>query len=180
MSVFLCESVRPSDFSKAFDRVPHERLLKKLDHYGIRGKILDWIRAFLTNRTQKVTVEGVVSESIHVKSGVPQGSVLGPILFLVFINDLPSSVQSRSRLFADDCVVSERYDQTKTARFSKMTSRNYGNGRSCGECHSTLRNAAIFEYIGRDRQSCSATYSKAIHSTVKSQQNTLGLRSHMT
>ena len=93
------------DFSKAFDRVPHERLLKKLDHYGIRGKTLEWIRAFLTNRTQKVTVEGVVSESIHVKSGVPQGSVLGPILFLVFINDLPASVQSSSRLFADDCVV---------------------------------------------------------------------------
>ena len=93
------------DFSKAFDRVPHERLLKKLDHYGIRGKTLEWIRAFLTNRTQKVTVEGVVSESIHVKSGVPQGNVLGPILFLVFINDLPASVQSSSRLFADDCVV---------------------------------------------------------------------------
>ena len=93
------------DFSKAFDRVPHERLLKKLDHYGIRGKTLEWIRAFLTNRTQKVTVEGVVSESIHVKSGVPQGSVLGPILFLVFITDLPASVQSSSRLFADDCVV---------------------------------------------------------------------------
>ena len=93
------------DFSKAFDRVPHERLLKKLDHYGIRGKTLDWIRAFLTNRTQKVTVKGVVSESIHVKSGVPQGSVLGQILFLVFINDLPASAQSSSRLFADDCVV---------------------------------------------------------------------------
>ena len=93
------------DFSKAFDRVPHEHLLKKLDHYGIRGKTLDWIRAFLTNRTQKVTVEGVVSESIHVKSGVPQGSVLGPILFLVFINDLHASVQPSLRLFADDCVV---------------------------------------------------------------------------
>ena len=65
------------DFSKAFDCVPHERLLKKLDHYISQGKTLDWIRAFLTHRTQNVTVEGVVSESIHVKSGVPQGSVVG-------------------------------------------------------------------------------------------------------
>ena len=87
------------DFSKAFDRVPHERLLLKLDHYGIRGRTLDWIRA------QKVSVEGVASEPIHVKSGVPQGSVLGPVLFLVFINDLPASIRSSSRLFADDCVV---------------------------------------------------------------------------
>ena len=93
------------DFSKAFDRVPHGRLLRKLDHHGIRGKTLDWIRAFLTDRTQKVAVEGVASEPIHVKSGVPQGSVLGPILFLVFINDLPASIRSSSRLFADDCVV---------------------------------------------------------------------------
>ena len=93
------------DFSKAFDRVPHERLLRKLDHHGIRGKTLDWIRPFLTNRTQKVAVEGVASEPIHVKSGGPQGSVLDPILFLVFINDLPASIRSSSRLFADDCVV---------------------------------------------------------------------------
>ena len=93
------------DFSKAFDRVPHECLLRKLDHYGIRGKTLAWIRAFLTDRTQKVTVEGVASEPVSVKSGVPQGSVLGPVLFLAFINDLPVSIRSSSRLFADDCVV---------------------------------------------------------------------------
>ena len=168
------------DFSKAFDRVPHQRLLKKLDHYGIRGKTLEWIRAFLTNKTQKVTVEGVVSESIHVKIGVPQGSVLGPILFLVFINDLPASVQSSSRLFADDCVVYREIRSDKDCQILQDDLQNYANGRSCGECHSTLRNAAFFEYIGRDRQSCSATHSKAIHSTVKSQQNTLGLRSHKT
>ena len=93
------------DFSKAFDRVPHERLLMKLEHYGIRGRTLNWIRAFLTDRLQRVTVEGVSSEPAHVKSGVPQGSVLGPILFLIFINDLPATVRSSSRHFADDCVV---------------------------------------------------------------------------
>ena len=93
------------DFSKAFDRVPQERLLWKLNHYGIWGRTLACISAFLTDRTQKVTVEGIASEPVHVKSGVPQGSVLGPVLFLVFIIDLTASIRSSSRLFADDCEV---------------------------------------------------------------------------
>ena len=74
------------------DRVPHERILLKLDHYGMRGRTLDWIRVFLMDRTQKVTVERVASEPVHVKRGVTQGSVSGPVLFLVFINDLPASI----------------------------------------------------------------------------------------
>ena len=61
------------DFSKAFDRVPHERLLRKMDHYSKRGSTLEWIRTFLTNRVQQVTMEGVTSDSIQVLSGVPQG-----------------------------------------------------------------------------------------------------------
>ena len=70
------------DFSKAFDVVPHQRLLHKLDHYGIRGTTLNWIQNFLTNRTQKVVVDGSSSESARVRSGVPQGTVLGPLLFV--------------------------------------------------------------------------------------------------
>ena len=93
------------DFSKAFDVVPHQRLLHKLDHYGIWGTTLNWIQNFLTNRTQKVVVDGSSSESARVMSGVPQGTVLGPLLFLTYINDLPSKVSSQVRLFSDDCLL---------------------------------------------------------------------------
>ena len=95
------------DFSRAFDTVPHERLLGKLAHYGIKGPIQQWIRAFLTDRTMWVTVDGASSPATRVLSGVPQGTVMGPLLFLIYINDLPSKVSPGTtvRLFADDCLV---------------------------------------------------------------------------
>ena len=93
------------DFSKAFDRVSHPHLSAKLDFYGIRGQTLTWINAFLNNRTQAVSVNGQHSSWEDVTSGVPQGSVLGPALFLLYINDIQDSIQSNIRLFADDSIV---------------------------------------------------------------------------
>ena len=90
------------DFSKAFDKVAHEKLLLKPHFYGIRGNTLNWIKDFLNNRNQSVLLNDSNSDSIPVSSGVPQGSVLGPILFLAYINDLPDQVRSRVRLSADD------------------------------------------------------------------------------
>ena len=92
------------DFSKAFDVVPHRRLLGKLSLYGISGPILHWIEASLTDRVQGVVVEGFRSSEGKVLSVVPQGTVLGPLLFLLRINDLPSVITSQIRLFADDCL----------------------------------------------------------------------------
>ena len=83
----------------------HNKLIYKLHQLGVRGRNLAWIRGFLSDRFQRVVVDGEFSSSIPVTSGVPQGSVLGPILFLAYINDLPEQVKSQVRLFADDTVV---------------------------------------------------------------------------
>ena len=93
------------DFAKAFDKVPHTRLLHKMEYYGIRGSTLHWIKDFLSSRTQSVVLEGHTSGSLDVTSGVPQGTVMGPLLFLAYINDMPESTKSSVRLFADDSLL---------------------------------------------------------------------------
>ena len=93
------------DFTKAFDSVPHERLLLKLKGYGIEGNLLHWFRFFLTNRQQRVVVHGTFSSWTHVRSGVPQGTILGPILFLIYVNDISSNISSSIKMFADDTKV---------------------------------------------------------------------------
>ena len=93
------------DFAKAFDKVNHSLLIHKLQHYGVIGNINQWLNSFLSGRRQAVIVNGTTSEFVSVRSGVPQGSVVGPALFLAYINDLPEQLTSLTRLFADDTAV---------------------------------------------------------------------------
>ncbi len=101
------------DFSKAFDTVPHKRLLGKLEAYGIRGDLYNWIKAFLSDRTHEVVVNGSISSASPVISGIPQGTVLGPVLFVIYINDLLDNLSSGGLMFADD-----------TKIYRQITSRN--------------------------------------------------------
>ena len=100
------------DFMKAFDKVPHKRLLHKLLAYGISGDLHNWIRSFLTGRTQRVKVDSAASQWRTVTSGIPQGSVLGPILFVIYINDMPDALKNASTaaMFADDTKLYGRTD----------------------------------------------------------------------
>ena len=83
-------------------KVPHKRLIKKIENHGITNPILSWIQDFLTRRYQQVSINGETSNRKEVTSGIPQSSVLGPILFVIYINDLPVTVESEADLFADD------------------------------------------------------------------------------
>ena len=109
------------DFRKAFDTVPRPKLIQKLKAYGINDQITQWIVSFLTCRSQRVVLDGVYSDEIDVTSGVPQGSVIGPILFLIYINDIVDNVKSNVRLFADDTLI---YRKIQTTEDSSILQRD--------------------------------------------------------
>lgn len=109
------------DCEKAFDRVPHKRLMMKLEQIGITGSVKQWIASFLANRTHRVAIRGSYSEWLPVKSGVPQGSVVGPILFIIYINDLVNNLESPSSLFADDAKI---YRTIKTQEDTEALQRD--------------------------------------------------------
>ena len=127
------------DFAKAFDTVAHERLLAKIHSYGITGSLYKWIESFLKGRTQRVVVEGESSAEARVKSGVPQGSVLGPLLFLISINDLAENTTSTVRLFADDCVMYRPIRHAMIVKLCKRISTSYMTGRKGGSSDSMLQ-----------------------------------------
>ena len=112
-----CLDVVYCDFMKAFDKVPHKRLIYKTEKYGISGNVLGWIHSFLNNRTQRVIINNDPSSYAPVSSGIPQGSVLGPILFVLYINDLPEVVDKDSYvyLFADDTKLFRKINNDKDA-----------------------------------------------------------------
>ena len=113
-SVFL-------DFSKAFDKVWHDGLIFKLKQNGVEGKLLELIRNYLNNRSQRVMLNGTTSDWGPIKSGVPQGSVLGPLLFLVYINDLENGIKFTVKFFADDTSLFSIVNDPKTTADDLMT-----------------------------------------------------------
>ena len=106
------------DFAKAFDSVPHCRLLLKLESLGIGGKLLSWLEYFLTKRFQRVVIDGSYSEWLPVRSGVPQSSILGPLLFLLYLDDIHYTISHSSiQMFADDVAL---YKEITTESDSKL------------------------------------------------------------
>ena len=155
------------DFSKAFDKVNHSTLLKKALHYGIDHSVLFWLESFLSGRTQQVQLEGTLSDPSDVLSGVPQGTVLGPLLFLIYINDLPQFVSEGTnvRLFADDSAL---YRKIKTPNDHLILQRDLDSlveweNRNCMEFHpgkcELLR-------ISTKREHNISKFNYSIHNTV--------------
>ena len=105
------------DISKAFDRVWHKGLLFKLRQSGIAGSLLSWLTDYLFDRNQCVVLSGVHSDTVTISAGVPQGSILGPLLFLVYINDIVCDIKSHIRLFADDTALYIIVDEPISAAY---------------------------------------------------------------
>ena len=132
------------DFQKAFDKVTHQRRILKLKSHGLGTGIINWIGQWLTDRRQRVVVDGEVSSWKSVLSGVPQGSVLGPILFLVYINDLEEGITVKILKFADDSKLFRKTKEIGDKQTYKMTLINWSGGLKNGRCYSILGNVNVF------------------------------------
>ena len=146
------------DFQKAFDKVPHQRLISKLKSHGMGNSLINWIEQWLTDKRQSVVVEGEVSSWKSVLSGVPQGSVLGPILFLVYINDLEEGVTGKILKFADDTKLFRKvkeigdkqnlqYDIDKLVKWSEKWQMLFNFGK-CKCLHTGSRNTGMNYEMG--------------------------------
>ena len=109
------------DYQKAFDKVPHGRLLAKLEAYNLSSEVINWIKEYLTGRSQCVEVNGKASEWLPVTSGIPQGSVLCPLLFLIYVNDLPDDINSDVYMYADD---TKLYREIKTIEDQRILQKD--------------------------------------------------------
>ena len=147
------------DFSRAFDCVSHTKLLHKLRGYGIQYELLAWIKSFLDHRTQRVLVDNCLSEAVPVRSGVVQGSVLGPLLFILFINDIAETLDAPTnfQLYADDLKLYSRIELGKPNALAsglaklRTWSDAWQLGINCGKCsvmHLGIRNPGHEYSIG--------------------------------
>ena len=145
------------DYAKAFDKVDHALLIKKLERYGVHPKLVGWIKSFLSDRTQQVVVNGHKSVLAQIISGVPQGTVLGPILFLIFINDINQCISTSTlRCFADDTRISKaikgqedvallQHDLEKVMQWSQNNNMTLHEDKFEYMCHSATKYSTIRE-----------------------------------
>ena len=149
------------DFQKAFDKVPHVRLINKIKAHGISGKMLHWIEKWLDDRKQRVVLSGQPSSWSNVLSGVPQGSILGPLLFVIFINDIDDGVISKLLKFADDTkIVAKVATQQDIDRLQNDLHNLYNwsvdwqmlfNADKSKEIHFGFNNKNVDYYLGSNK-----------------------------
>ena len=153
------------DFKKAFDSVPHTRLIRKVSSFGIADPLLSWIKAFLSQRKQRVVVDGVNSSWASVMSGIPQGSVLGPTLFVMFVNDLPDTTASKTQLYADDAKI---YAPVLNPASSQVLQQDLSNIQKWSRTWQLPLNSQKCKalHIGKNNQQCSYMMDNAMLENV--------------